>query len=89
VAGALPVAVWILVPKCPVCVAAHVALWTGLGLSFTQASLLRSSLLWCSGGLLLCVIARHVRRRWLARQRRGSAMNRVGACCDGLARVVD
>jgi len=39
----------IAMPKCPACLAAYVALWTGLGLSLAAATFLRSSL------LIMCV----------------------------------
>ena len=56
-AGALSLGVWAFMPKCPVCLAAHVALWTGLGLSFAAATYLRWSLLFLSGVLLLYLVA--------------------------------
>ncbi len=40
-AWALPSAILVLVPKCPACLAAHVTLWTGLGLSLATATYLR------------------------------------------------
>ena len=46
-----PTAILVLVPKCPACLAAHLTLWTGLGLSFSTATYLR----W--GLLCLCVIS--------------------------------
>ncbi len=48
----LALGIWALVPKCPLCLAAHVALWTGLGLSLAQATMLRWSLLVFSGAVL-------------------------------------
>jgi hypothetical protein len=61
VAGALSVGVWVLMPKCPVCLAAYVALGTGLGLSFATAQYVRWSLLFMSTGLLLYVALRLAR----------------------------
>jgi hypothetical protein len=67
-AGALSLGVWVLMPKCPVCLAAYVALWTGLGLSFTAATTIRWSLLALSALLLLYVaVRRGTRLRRLVR----------------------
>ncbi|MES2696836.1 MAG: hypothetical protein V4773_25435 [Verrucomicrobiota bacterium] len=41
----------LLMPKCPACLAGYVALWTGLGLSFTAAEHVRTGL------IVLCVAA--------------------------------
>src|SRR6202451_4875144 len=57
-AGALSLGVWVLMPKCPVCLAAHVALWTGLGLSFPEATYARWSLLSMSGALLVYLVVK-------------------------------
>ncbi len=58
----LPGAILMLVPKCPACLAAHVALWTGLGLSFSTATYLRSAmLLFCVALLIFLVV------QWLIR----------------------
>ena len=62
VAGALSLGMWVCVPKCPLCLAAHVALWTGLGLSLTTAIYLRWALLSASGGLLLYLSVRRISR---------------------------
>jgi hypothetical protein len=48
-AWVLPSALLALMPKCPACVAAYIAVWTGLGLSLTTASYVRATL------LVLCV----------------------------------
>ncbi len=42
---AAPAILLALVPKCPMCMAAYIALWTGLGISVTGAAYLRSGML--------------------------------------------
>jgi hypothetical protein len=61
-AGALSLGVWAFMPKCPICLAAYVALWTGLGLSFAAATYFRWSLLCLSGVLLFYLTLRRLAR---------------------------
>ncbi len=62
VAWVLPSAVLALVPKCPACLAAHVTLWTGLGLSLSTATCLRwVLLLLCVASLLFLILKRQDR----------------------------
>jgi fatty acid desaturase len=55
----LPSIALTLVPKCPACLAAHVTLWTGLGLSLSAAAWLRwGLLLLCAASLLWLIVER-------------------------------
>jgi hypothetical protein len=62
-AGAISLGVWALMPKCPLCLAAYVTLWTGIGLSLAAATYLRWSFLLLSAALLLYLA---LRRPWRA-----------------------
>jgi hypothetical protein len=58
-AWVLPSAILVLVPKCPACLAAHLALWTGLGLSLSTATYLRWALLFaCVASLIFLIVKR-------------------------------
>jgi hypothetical protein len=53
------------IPKCPLCVAAYVSMFTGLGLNFTEAKYLRyGMIILCSVAVLLFVV--HVVRAFRA-----------------------
>lgn len=58
----VPSAALALLPKCPICIAAYVALFTGLGVSITAAWYLRVFLLVACSACLLYVAARRVLR---------------------------
>ena len=54
----------VLLPKCPACVAAYVALATGVGVSFSAAAYLRTLVVVVCVALLVFVAARRAVRWW-------------------------
>jgi hypothetical protein len=60
----LPGAVLVLIPKCPACLAAYVAVWSGIGISFSTAAWLRWGLVLISlVSLLFLIVNRFLRAR--------------------------
>ncbi|WP_150107353.1 hypothetical protein [Pedosphaera parvula] len=58
----IPGATLVLLPKCPICVAAYVALFSGVGISVASASNLRTSLLILCVATLLCLALKRLSR---------------------------
>lgn len=56
----LPSATLVVLPKCPVCLAAYVALFSGVSLSFASAWYLHKALMVLCVGALLFLIARRL-----------------------------
>jgi hypothetical protein len=59
-AWVFPGATLALLPKCPVCLAAYVALASGIGISIQSAAVLRTSLLVLSIATLLCLALKYL-----------------------------
>jgi hypothetical protein len=62
----LPASALALMPKCPACVAAYVAIVTGFGISMSAAAYLRTGAIALCMATLLYLAARVIRRRWVA-----------------------
>jgi hypothetical protein len=60
---ALPGAILAVLPKCPMCVVAYIALFTGMGVSVSAATYLRTGMIVLCVASLLFLAARAVRRR--------------------------
>jgi len=62
-----PSAALALLPKCPACVAAYVALATGIGISLPTATYLRAMLVVFCAAALVFIIARRLQRLFVRR----------------------
>ena len=61
--GIMSGALLVLLPKCPACLAAYLALWTGISVSFTAASWLRVvAIITAVSALVLLLLIRLMRR---------------------------
>jgi hypothetical protein len=88
-AWALPSVALALVPKCPMCVAAYLAIGGGLGVSLTTAAHLRTALVWLCWSTLALLAARlvaPVRTRHRSRIATAPSMRRDGVRRNGVHR---
>ncbi len=69
----VPGTLLLLVPKCPVCLAAYVALATGIGVSLPTAGLIRTTLLIICGSALVVVASLKMRRFVLQKSSRAAS----------------
>ncbi len=65
----------VLIPNCPLCLAAYVAMATGIGLSLPVAAVLRLALLIVCVSALTLVVGAKARRFWL---RTGRSRGKIG-----------
>jgi len=69
---ALPTAALVLLPKCPACLAAYLAIGAGIGVTVATAAALRWALLGLSVGSLAVLAARRIGRVGSARRERAA-----------------
>ncbi|RZU42992.1 hypothetical protein [Edaphobacter modestus] len=62
-----PALVLMLLPKCPMCVAAYMAMLTGIGMSFETAARLRGTVMVLCAGAMILLAARSMHRLIAAR----------------------
>lgn len=62
----VPSTILVLLPKCPLCLAAHVALGTGVSMSYSSASLVMRTLTVLSIGMIACCVIKRVFRHRLS-----------------------
>ena len=70
-----------LLPKCPACLAAYIALASGIGISMPAAAHLRTGMVVLCAGALVFILARRV-RGFMARRKEGKAgmeLSRIAA----------
>jgi hypothetical protein len=75
----IPSVALVLLPKCPACVAAYVALFSGLGISLAGASNLRTSLLFLCVAALLCLALKRLCRLTSQNKARAIAQTQFSA----------
>jgi hypothetical protein len=75
----IPSATLVLLPKCPLCVAAYVALFSGVSISFASASHLRTSLLILCVTVLLCLALKRLCRLATRNKTRSTAQTQFPA----------
>jgi thiosulfate reductase cytochrome b subunit len=76
-AWALPSVALALVPKCPMCIAAYLAIGGGLGVSLSTAAHLQTALMWLCWSTLLLLTVRLVMRFTTRRRGRMTTAPRV------------
>jgi hypothetical protein len=72
----LPAVILVLLPKCPVCIAAYIAMVTGIGLSLPVAAHLRTLLVVLCASSLIYFVVRQIHWRLALRAQAARA-----SCC--------
>ena len=85
-AWALPSVVLALVPKCPLCIAAYLAIGGGLSVSFSTAMQLRMALVWlCWSALMLLAVRMSI--RFIHRIRTARKHENSSETCRGMTSI--